>query len=201
VVTPFVARYLEWNDIMLNNKIEALSEVKARYRALRTLVYEYTDSEFSGYGISCREISFSDAVVADRWTASWPDKQKQPCWQWVQQYDICNTSNRTKRFDLAVYHGGELYALCYGVPTKRKLTLKIHTLARKPGRNPLEGKILNIVLFAATAYAKLLGCREIWLVEPMNIRLVGLYERLGYVAHKNSIGHVTHMVMGVANGY
>jgi hypothetical protein len=42
-----------------------------------------------------------------------------------------------------------LCAFCYGIPTKTKLTLKVHTLEWKPTDNPLAGNVLRIILFSA----------------------------------------------------
>ncbi len=49
------------------------------------------------------------------------------------------------------------------------------------------------MLFAAVAYARLLDAKELWICNPMNDRLVSLYESIGYKAHTNSIGITTHL--------
>lgn len=180
-----------------SSSVESFLDAKKRYADLRDLVYEVTNNEFASLAISCREISFADAQHADNWRGQWSDREKIPVWEWKAQYNTSHGNNGMKRFDIALCTGGQLWALCYGMPTKRKLTLKLHTLARNPASNPLAGRILEIVLFASDAYARLLGCREIWLVEPMNDQLVSLYQSVGYTAYKNRMGHVTHMVMEV----
>lgn len=183
---------------MTAKPVESFLAAQSRYADLRELVYEVTDQEYGSLAISCREISFADAQLADSWRAQWREREKVPCWEWKDQYQTCHGNNGMKRFDIALHSAGQLWALCYGMPTKRKLTLKLHTLARNPVNNPLAGRILEIVLFAADAYARLLGCREIWLVEPMNERLVAQYQTAGYTAQRNRMGHVTHMIMEVA---
>jgi hypothetical protein len=98
-----------------------------------------------------------------------------------------------KRFDVAVSAQGKLCALCYGVPSRKKLILKLHALSRLPIHNPLEGKVLSIVLFAADAYARLIDAEEMWLCNPMNEKLVNVYERAGFIPHRNNLGITTHL--------
>ncbi len=178
-----------------SSQTKTFQDVNNHYIMLRKLAYEQTAQEFSGNAISLREISLSDAVKADQWTNSWSEQHKRPIWSWCKMYHLYQGRNELKRFDLAVCSNGELVALCYGRPSKNKIFLKIHTIARKPFDNPLTGKILDIVLFAAISYATLLGSQEIWLVEPMNIGLVKIYEKYGYTAQRNKSGVITHLSM------
>ena len=142
-----------------------------------------------------REITYNDAVLADKWRAAWPQQQMRATWSWVDMYNRAN--GLLKRFDIALIANGEPVALCYGVPSKKKVLLKLHTLGRKPYGNPLAGHVLDIVLFAASAYASLLGCEEIWLVAPMNEILVEKYQAFGYTPQRNKAGKVTHLFMKV----
>ncbi len=178
-----------------SSKTKNFQDVKNHYILLRKIAYEQTEQEFSGNAISLREISFSDVVKADQWTNSWSEQQKRPIWSWRNMYHLYQGRNELKRFDLAVCSNGELAALCYGRPSKNKILLKIHCVARKPFNNPLTGKILDIVLFAAISYATLLGSQEIWLIEPMNLGLVKIYEKYGYTAQRNKSGVITHLAM------
>lgn len=184
----------------MNQSLQTLTEVKARYEQLRALVYEFTDEEFQALGIACRAVSFADAMQADRWRSDWKDNNKVPCWEWVRQFEICQASNGSKRFELALCHAGKLVALCYGMPSKRKLLLKIHSLARNPNIDSLAGQIFPIVLFAANAYARLLGCKEIQLIDPMNQDIVLYYERFGFIAERNRFGQVKYLAMEVGYG-
>lgn len=51
--------------------------------------------------------------------------------------------------EIAIRKNGRLLALCYGVPSKRKMILKLHDLERSPTDNPITNKVLSIALFAA----------------------------------------------------
>lgn len=103
----------------------------------------------------------------------------------------------SKRFDIAFKVNGKICALCYGVPTKTKMVLKIHALERKPNQNPLQGQTLKIILFAAEAYATLLGSKELWLCNPMNQTLVGKYQKAGFDAHTDKAGYTSHLSLRI----
>lgn len=179
--------------------IKTVAEVRSHYAGLRSLVYQAVAAEFVSLNVTLKEISYTDAISADRWIASWSDTHKRPIWSWVDMYHNYQNRNELKRFDVAVVAQGETVALCYGRPSREKMLLKIHTIARKPYGNPLAGQTLDIILYAAGLYADLLGSAEIWLVQPMNEALVAIYERHGYLAQRNKMGKVTHMSMRLSD--
>lgn len=171
--------------------------VDAKYQKLRNLVYSVTTQAFPHLPITLRAITFHDALLADQWSTQWSSRVKRPIWSWVDMYNTCQSKNLLKRFEIALNTNGKLVALCYGIPSKHKVLLKIHALARAPIDNPLAGDVLNILFFAAIAYAELIGSQEIWLVEPMNETLVEKYQRHGYEPVRNKLGVVTHLVLKV----
>ena len=171
--------------------------VAEKYQQLRNAVYTATAKAFPALPFTCRQITFNDAMIADQWRAQWPVAQKKPIWSWVDLYNRCQKYNLLKRFEIALVANGKPVALCYGVPSKHKVLLKIHAIARDPLDNPLSGKALHVILFAAIAYADLIGSKEIWLVAPMNATLVEKYQRYGYKPVQNKMGRVTHLVLKV----
>lgn len=170
-------------------------ETITRYRDLRAAVYEFSENEFRALGAKFSEISYQDAIEADKWR--WGDESKAPIWEWTRLYRAYRSNSGVKRFDVAIRAHGKLCALCYGVPSRQKLVLKLHALSRLPNANPLAGNILSIVLFSADAYARLIGAQELWLCNPMNSHLVALYESVGFESHRNGIGVTTHLSMRI----
>lgn len=77
------------------------------------------------------------------------------------------------------------------------MVLKIHALERKPVNNPLQGKVLTMILFAADAYANLLGSKELWICNPMNQALVQKYQGAGFKAHNNKLGQTSHLSLRI----
>ncbi|MEN9866340.1 MAG: hypothetical protein RL748_1930 [Pseudomonadota bacterium] len=174
-----------------------IHETMVRYQRFRRLAHQFTEEKFKSHSIQLRDINYSDAVAADEWRREWADPQKTPNWEWTRLYNEYHTNAGAKRFDVALLTNGALYALCYGVPTSTKLTLKIHGIARNPTANPLEGHTLEIILFCATVYARILKCKEIWLCQPMNEALVRTYQKHGYTPCKDHTGVVTHLTLQV----
>ncbi len=162
---------------------------------LKSVTHEFTEEEFIDYSIKLRGIQYRDVLEADKWSGRWSDTDKIPIWNWERMYHDYHSHAGVKRFDVALSAGGVLSALCYGAPSRKKLTLKLHAISRRPYDNPLQGKILTIILFAADAYARLLGCEELWICNPMNEKLVDVYQKYGYVANKNRMGATTHLTM------
>lgn len=86
----------------------------------------------------------------------------------------------TKGFDLSIWYGTELCGLCYASPRRSRLCIKVILLESNPCRShPLKGQVASLALLAVDYYARMLGCREIEVQDP----LAGarpLYEALGF---------------------
>ena len=169
----------------------SLSSAIDQYQGVRDAVYEFTEQAFSQHALSLSGISWSDAVQADAWR--WGNPEKGACWQWKMLYQTYTSRKGFMRFDLAIKSGGRLCGLCYGIQSKRKLILKLHALSGAPSNDRLKGKILPIVLYAANAYARLLGAEQIWLCNPVSAGVVKLYGEFGFQSNSTRIGNVTHM--------
>ncbi|WP_020404973.1 hypothetical protein [Hahella ganghwensis] len=170
-------------------------ETISRYEALRQVVFEFAESEYSGYGLKFSEISYKDAQTAETWAGLWKNSSRAASWEWTRMYHSYHSNAGVKRFDIAIKHAGQLVALCYGVPSHRKMILKLHALERSPLTSQLNGMVLEIMLFAATAYARMLGSNELWLCEPVSPAHVRLYSKAGYEPKYNSAGNCTHLTM------
>lgn len=85
-----------------------------------------------------------------------------------------------KGFDLSIWYSTELCGLCYATPRKSRLNIKVILLEGKPGRtHPLKGEIASLALTSIDFYARMLGCREIEIQDPIT-GVVPLYEALGF---------------------
>lgn len=168
-------------------------ETIKHYEDMRKVSHNFTEEEYRAYGVKLREIRYIDAVEADKWATQWDEVEKIPSWEWVKMYHDYHSNTGVKRFDTALYAQGKLCAVCYGMPSRKKLILKLHAIGRLPYNNPLEGKVLAIMLYAADSYARILDSEELWICNPMNSRLVSLYQSIGYMAHTNNLGVTTHL--------
>src|SRR5262245_35562190 len=169
------------------------AQTVAHYRNLRRLAYDKTEREYAPLQVKLSEISYSDALEADGWGPLWPDPRRRPTWSWIQMFHEYQGNPGIKRFDPAIRVRGKLCGLCYGVPNKSKLILRLHAITGAPVNNPLRRSCFPVALFAASAYADFLGSEEIWLVNPVNESVAAYYAGHGFSVERNSSGHVTHM--------
>ena len=179
------------------SKYRTFRETISYYAALRQAVFEFVEDEFKPYGVRLSEISRADAVEADSWASHWQNRKRIPTWQWTQLFAEYHGNAGIKRFDIAVKIGAQLQLLCYGVPTRRKLVLKLHAIERSPLSHPLRGKVVDLALYAADAYARLLDSDEIWLCNPMSAAHVRLYQSAGFTPHANNHGTVEYLSMRI----
>lgn len=171
----------------------SFKDTTRHYAELRKVAHDFTEEEYHAYSVKLREINYRDAVEADKWTSQWDSDEKMPTWEWVKMYHTYHGNSGIKRFDTALHAHGKLCALCYGIPSRKKLILKLHAIGRLPLENPLEGKVLTIMLFAANAYARILDAEELWICTPMNSQLISLYKNIGYTPQTNHLGITTHL--------
>jgi hypothetical protein len=164
-----------------------LAQVVEHYGETRQFVYRQTEQAFASLGVHVRAISDQDAAEAD----AWPDIHGVKSWSW--QKNLARYRREPKRFDIAIAVGGRLCALAMGVPSRGRITLKIHVLERRPEDNPIKGRALKVILLAAHAYAGMIGSREVWLCHPASEALVAVYEKLQYSPVRDRDGRATHL--------
>lgn len=109
------------------------------------------------------------------------------CLRWGEQAslfpweEVCYwKANDLRGFDLSIWYGADLCGLCYASPRKSRLCIKVILLESNPDNaHPLEGEIASLALTAIDFYARMLGCREIEIQEPVSA-VRPLYEALGF---------------------
>jgi hypothetical protein len=153
---------------------------------------------FADPNLAFGEITLAQAEFADCWNKTLNTAKGIP-WSWVDIYNVYHSPDGAKRFDLAISAKGALYALCYGIPTKKKMFLKLHFFQGDFNgvENPLRGKVLNAISVAASTYTSFLGGKEIWICNPLNEKLVRYYETHGFHAQRTREQKVTHLTKGV----
>ena len=161
------------------------------YKDLREAVYEYIEEEYRYLGIRASEITHLDACAADQWKS----EGSRAFWGWQQMYANYHTHAGIKRFDLAIKLRGALQLLCYGVPSRRKLILKMHAIERSPKRYTLEEDAVEIALLAAMTYADLLCSKELWLCNPMSPAHVRYYRQYGFTPQHDAAGQTPYLTM------
>ena len=99
-------------------------------------------------------------------------------WDWL---DGSSTYRRRypKRFELAIWYGSILCGLTLGRPSYRGTWMRLDFVERRPGINPLQGRIVPISLTAIEAYAELLGAQQVRIMDPFE-DVIGYYASFGY---------------------
>lgn len=114
--------------------------------------------------------------VAIQASSDWGDTAQNYPWENVARWK----EKDHRGFDLAIWHGTELWGLCYATPRKSLLTIKIVLLEGKPGRvSAHRGIIAPLALGAVFNYGLMLGCKYMEVQEP-DEGAVATYRKLGF---------------------
>jgi len=171
--------------------VRTYKQTREHYQQLREVCYQHTLDQYKGSisAFDLDEISFGAAQTADSWknVTEGAYRKSRSQWSWMSMYN--NYSKEVKRFDIAVWQGGQLCGLSYGIPTKRKTKLRLELVEASPlSDNPLRNQLTTIVTSAAINYAMLLGADELRMMNPVNDKVVSYYKTLGYKPVKNRLG-------------
>jgi hypothetical protein len=123
-----------------------------------------------------------DYAALKTWSETWePINKREPPnggWDWFykRNYFYKKYSARL-RFEVAIWNDNELCGLSLGRVTRDDHNNSIHYAEGSPrAGHPLTGNILDIILLTGTEYARLLGKKNIRLVEPVE-NLIKVYEK------------------------
>ncbi|MCF6338871.1 MAG: hypothetical protein L3J84_13125 [Gammaproteobacteria bacterium] len=164
-----------------SHKYERLREI-AREAAKENLSSLYSDSS----NIMLTDIDSSALKAVPMWlgmTCSRPRAE----WSWEEASKIYR-KKYPKRFELAIWYKNELCGLSYGRPSFASTRIRIELIEGAPRiGNPLGPKrVVPITIINATAYAGILGAKELRIMNPANA-LIGYYESLDFI-YVNSTG-------------
>lgn len=142
---------------------------EAYYRHLRHSAYRATEKFFSGN--NSLELTEIDAKAVN---ASYDG---QYTWAW----DDDDNATLAARFEVAVWEKSRLTGLCRGKPIEHNSKLCLEIVEAAP-TIPLSERsyILPIIGVCVSVYAKMIGAKQIRLMEPTSKSRVRLYERLGF---------------------
>lgn len=149
-----------------------------KYKLFRNTTYEIVMEEFPG--ITARGINLRTAYLADSWSEiSDPNaRRNRGKWEWAKEFPYYQ--NRPNRFEISLWKGNELGALCYGVTSVRGTRVRMNLIESTPIRpSPLGMKALPALSFSAIAFANLVGAEELWVLDP-DPYLERYYEKAGF---------------------
>jgi len=107
-------------------------------------------------------------------------------WSWEEAAKIYR-KKYLKRFELAIWYKNELCGLSYGRPSFSSTRIRIELIEGAPRiGNPLGPKrVVPITIINATAYAGILGAKELRIMAPEN-GLISYYESLDFTYVKST---------------
>jgi hypothetical protein len=161
-------------------KNNSLAEARDKYRQLRSETYRDTVHELRRafpeiYGqLRISEIT-KDALSEFK---SWDIEKRYVNWDWPEQSKIVQ-GKRPSYWEMAIWNKSSLCGLVLGSPSRRRSRLYIEGIEGAPTSHALKGHVLTIALLAAERYADLIGCDEVWIVNPESA-LLASYLRAGY---------------------
>lgn len=151
---------------------------EGRYAAIREVVYQRTKEQFPG--ISAQAITQRTAVLADGWKSG-SGAQGRPFqseWSWMDS--IKHFRNRPNRFEICLWRGNTLGALCFGQTSRAGSRVRLDLIGSSPARPHVLGvAALPMISYASSVFAALVGASEIWILDPYT-ELEGYYQDGGF---------------------
>ncbi|WP_036801909.1 hypothetical protein [Photobacterium marinum] len=152
-------------------------DAEQRYSNLRKLTVNAAQkklnkvSEYSEITLSCID---GKALKMAKWWESSPDRQVD--WDWIDGYSAFKF-RYPKRFELAIWHRGQLVSLSMGRPTYYGTSMRLDFIEANPDVKGI--RVFPATLFTMITYAELLGAREIRVINPINSEVKNYYESFG----------------------
>lgn len=162
-----------------------------RYARLRRLAYDLAE-RLATPGDGSIRLTDIDPHALDVWRATW--NRAHPLgyggWDWPGLVE--RISRRPSAFQVAIWSGEQLCGLAVGRvskrrPSGRRHTLSLHFLEGNPHRaHPLSGRVAEIAIAAAEAYAQGLGAWRVRLIDDPLPGVFRTYQRLGFTIARES---------------
>jgi len=100
-------------------------------------------------------------------------------WDWTNGFKTLKYRH-PKRFEVAVWQTGKLIALSFGRPTYNGNRLRLDLIEARPASLGDRDSAFPRIVVAYDVYARLIGAREIRVMNPINAEVRAYYERLGF---------------------
>ena len=99
-------------------------------------------------------------------------------WDWGKEMQ--RSSLGPKRFDMAIWSGGQLCGLALGRTSPKRNNFSVYVMQSVPVvDHPLKGHIIPIVIDISTSYGTALQCRELRFLKPLT-GMIPVYERFRF---------------------
>ncbi len=142
---------------------------RKRYQAVRQIVYDtVAPAIVAAYGTEAQLTMIGPAaleVSREIWPAAHGARGHSDQFRWDEiAHEL---RNRYDRFEVALWSGEQLCALCAGLPSKGPKYLTIRFMESFEGDHPFKGLVAPIMFDVANAYAVALERQILRLEEPV----------------------------------
>ena len=165
---------------MATNKVlnKQHQEAETRYDMYRKIVFEEVSKQFPG--VVAKSINKADCIAADNWK-DLPEnigRSTRGSWKWEKEFPYYR--NRPNRFEISLWSGNVLCALCYGQTSRHGKNVRMNLIESIPIKpSPLGRRALPVLSFAAATFAEIIGATELWVIDPVEV-LEDLYKSEGF---------------------
>lgn len=130
---------------------------------------------------------------ANLWEQS-PQRHDDASWSWRKGFGSY-AKYHPKRFELAIWFAkAQLCGLSIGKPTYSGSKLRLDFIEGAPGKHPLKGKVVELTIAAAEAYADSIGAEQIRIMRPVNAEVIRYYEKHGFTYFSGKSSNIpTHL--------
>lgn len=154
-------------------------DAESRYNVIRKAALAAVSRQVpAGSGLDFELINERALNASKIWGES---KKRLVDWEWFNSYYPFKYRH-PKRFELALWHKGNLASLSLGRPTYNATGMRLDFIEGNP--NYREIKVFPIVMASLTTYAEALGANELRVMNPINDDVKEYYSKFGmnYVA-------------------
>lgn len=151
-------------------------DAERRYHFFRQAVVDEVARELAARSQGLRVTLITAAALAH--AGDWRQNAfRRVDWDWLQGYRVFRFRH-PKRFEMALWQGGQLLSLSLGRPTYNGRRARLDLVEANPAHTG-EPRIFPIVLLAIATYADMLGVNEVRVMHPINAKVRGYYAEHG----------------------
>lgn len=163
------------------HKHSTRANAEQKYQELRSVTHRSTvmslRSVDSGKFATLTVTSITPRAL-EAYNGQWNQIARRVDWDWATEADAWRRK-KPSYWDMAIWHKQALCGLVLGGPSRRRSRLYVEGIEANPEENPFRTQIIPVALLASEQYAKAIGCKEVWLVDPPEA-LYAQYEKAGY---------------------
>jgi len=123
------------------------------------------------------------------------DKKTQRIVDWDWNFASKYCVRYPNAFDLSVWNGNSLCSLSLGRPTYKGTEMRLDFIEKFTNNPVFSGDMFGVSLLAYEAYSKVIGARQLRIMNPENESLIKYYSSFGGFVYKKSLKGNPHYLV------